>query len=433
LIVAVEGLVVLGVIRMGAHEVLGGDGPEYQRYARNLVSHGAFSNAPNEPFSPSVFRTPGYPLFLALFRLVAPGSLLLVRIAQFALLGLTALLVYRVALTLTTRRAALASAIGCATFLPLVWLATYHLTEILATFLAVGVVLLFLKARAGPTRSGTLGRYAAVGLATGALSLVRPEDALLIAPIAVALFISDRAAARISRVRNVAILLAGFALVIAPWTIRNAIVAHSFIPLSANSGQSLYISSQQYAGRISYANTPADYELLYRPGGLFAQITGHSSPFASPIGGERVELKANDAIQSAAGREFRKLSAGTILRSVPTRLAHLWGTADYPPVGRSFSTAVHRLAVVQYALILVLALAGILLSAMAGRVRDMWPLLLFPAYTTFVHLVFNVEARFTIPDRPFLIVFAGIALVRLAELLAGRFTFTRPLRTTARR
>jgi hypothetical protein len=57
-------------------------------------------------------------------------------------------------------------------------------------------------------------------------------------------------------------MLAAFAAVIAPWTIRNAAVAHRFIPVGTASGQSLYVSAGQYAGRISDRLSPSDYALL---------------------------------------------------------------------------------------------------------------------------------------------------------------------------
>jgi 4-amino-4-deoxy-L-arabinose transferase-like glycosyltransferase len=397
--------------------ILGGDGAEYERYATNIVDHLAYSNALSAPYFASVFRTPGYPLFLALFRLLDPNSWVLVRCAQFALLGLTAFLTYRLSLFVTTRRVALISAVLCATFLPFVWLATYQLTEILATFLATAVVFLIFRARAGTAGSEkrTLRRYAALGAVTGLLSLVRPEDGLVVALIAGGLFVANRHVPAGRRLRGVGVLLVGFLVVVVPWTVRNAVVAHEVIPVGANSGQSLYISAQQYAGRISYSDTHADYERLYGSAGLIARVTGHRSPYASPLSGSSVEVASNSALESAAVGTFERLTIGTVLRSLPSRVAHLWGTADYPPQGRSFSASAHRLAVVQYSVILALAALGMFIAMLAGR-TELWPLLLFPIYTTLVHLVFNVEARFTIPDRPSAIIFASMGLAWLAQL-----------------
>lgn len=419
LLVGAEAAVVLGAMRYGAHTVLGGDAREYQRYATNLADHLAFSNARAAPFAPSVFRTPGYPALLAFFHLIAPGSLVVPRIAQFALLWLTALLVYRVGVIAFNREVALVGAILCATFLPLVWFAASHLSEPLATFLLVAVVLLVFRAREHE-RSCAVARFGALGLTTGLLSLVRPENALLVVPIAVGLFIGERRTAIPVRLREIAILLVGFAVVLVPWAVRNAIVAHEFVPVSANSGQSLYISSQQYAGVISYADPSGDFHRLYGPHGLLAQITGRTSPYASPLGGAKAELASNRAIQSAARRVFAQLSLTQVIRSLPSRVEHLWGTADFPPPGRSYSGLLHRVALVQYAWILMMTVVGMVLTAVNRRLRDVWPLLLVPVYTTVVHLVFNVAARFTVPDRPSLIVFAAVGVVWLAGLAARR-------------
>jgi 4-amino-4-deoxy-L-arabinose transferase-like glycosyltransferase len=414
LVVAIEAVVVLAVVGYGRHSVLGGDGPEYQRYATNIADHFAYSNAAESPFHASVFRTPGYPVFLAAFHLIVPGSLLLVRLAQFALIALAAVLLCRVARFVTTPGRAFAAGLICATFLPLVWLAAFHLTEALSTFLTVAVVLLIYLAMDPSEGRSALGIYALLGITTAVLSLVRPEDGLVLVPIAIGLMLSQRRLARRDRFAKLAVLLLAFVVVMAPWMIRNAIVANQFIPLGENSGQSLYISAEQYGGRVSYDLPPEEFRRLYGPNGDISRITGQASPFASPLGGANVEVASDDKLRTAARHAFEDLGIGQIVRDLPSRVVHLWGTADFPPPNRGYTTAIHRLAVAQWALILALAAVGLVIAIGAIGTR-IWPLLLFPAYTTLVHLVFNVEARFTIPARPFLFVFAGIAVVSIGD------------------
>ena len=44
------------------------DGPEYVRLADNLARHRVFSRDTSPPYRAELFRTPGYPVFLALLQ-----------------------------------------------------------------------------------------------------------------------------------------------------------------------------------------------------------------------------------------------------------------------------------------------------------------------------------------------------------------------------
>src|SRR3990167_1606425 len=59
---------VAGVIltRFGFDFYHGGDSPGYMAIAKNFVERGIFSYDNPFPYAPTNFRTPGYPLFLAL-------------------------------------------------------------------------------------------------------------------------------------------------------------------------------------------------------------------------------------------------------------------------------------------------------------------------------------------------------------------------------
>jgi 4-amino-4-deoxy-L-arabinose transferase-like glycosyltransferase len=413
-IVAVEAIVVLWVLGLGHHAILGADGPSYERYAQNLVDHLKFSDATGPPLYPSVLRTPGYPAFLALLRLLAGDSVLVVRIAQFALLAATAILVQRVGRTLLGARVGLVAGVLCATSLPLIWLANYHLTESASAFLLVAVVWILIRAG-----TGGLWDHAAVGALMAILALVRPEFAAAVAPIAAGVLLWHRAGGRTDRLLRPAVLLAAFVAVMAPWTVRNAIVAHRFVPLGTGSGPSLYVSAEQYAGRISYQLTPSEYAALYGPNGTFRRITRAAdrrvaATRGSIAQGTRRELAENDAIMAAARRAFRALSVGQVARSLPKRVAYLWGTADYPPLGASYTTAAHRLAQVQWALLVVLIVLGAVVAVSRLRART-WPLFLFPVYVTLEHLVFHAQGRYSVSPRPILMLFAALGVAWLVE------------------
>jgi hypothetical protein len=86
------------------------------------------------------------------------------------------------------------------------------------------------------------------GLLLGALALVRPEYLAISLPIAVVVF------ARGGRVQwregliQAAVLLAGLAVVVVPWTVRNEVALGRFVPISTGGGQVLFAGSYMPSG-----------------------------------------------------------------------------------------------------------------------------------------------------------------------------------------
>src|SRR5579884_1799807 len=184
LIVGLEAVIILAVAGQGAVRILGGDSATYDLLGTNLAAHGAFSLAPAAPYYPYIARAPGYPAFLAAFYLIEPHARLAVRIAQFALLAVTAWLVYVTAFRSVGKRPAWIAAALSATFLPLLWFATQHMTEVLAAFGATLVVCLVVVATT--QRRSSTWIWALVGLTLALSAFVRPEFAGLVVPLSIA-------------------------------------------------------------------------------------------------------------------------------------------------------------------------------------------------------------------------------------------------------
>jgi 4-amino-4-deoxy-L-arabinose transferase-like glycosyltransferase len=331
--------------------------------------------------------------------------------------------VYSIARSLISRRVAVVAAIMCVTYLPLVWLASWHLTEVLATFLIAAIVWLILRPDYGVSRRYLIS--ALIGAVSAFLALVRPEYGPAVVPIALGVYLWSSAGTRRHRVGQSLVLLAAFALVMAPWTIRNATVAHRFLPFGAESGESLYISTAQYGGSVSYDLRAPDWARLYGPPGqsnlgAFARISApaiqraRSQRNSGVALGTRLELAYNDAITSAAWRAYGRLSWTQIARGIPTRLWHLWANADYAVGGTALMSTAHQFDQLEFDVLAVLMLLGLAIGLRRLKLRA-WPLLLFPLYVTCVHLVFDVEPRYTLPPRPLLLIFAGLGLVWLVD------------------
>ncbi len=116
--------------------------------------------------------------------------------------------------------------------------------EPLAATLLSGAVLAILWADGAEQRTSWL----VPGLLLGALVLVRPEYLAISLPIAVVVFARrGRDGWRVG-LNQALIMLLGVALVVAPWTIRNAVALERFVPVSTGGGQVLFSGSYLPSG-----------------------------------------------------------------------------------------------------------------------------------------------------------------------------------------
>lgn len=399
--------------------VLRGDGAEYQVYASNLLQHGVFSAALHVPYYPSVVRSPGYPLFLAAIESVAGSRPIAVQAIQFAVLAALAILVGFAGRATTNPMAGTFAGVMAVTYIPLIWFTPRYLTEILASFLVAVMVILMLLAR----RSDRLVMYAGSGFALAALSYVRPEFLLMVVPIALILVLNRRGSWR-SRSRWGACLAftGAVAIAIAPWMIRNtSVTGGRVLPMAASSGSDLFASADQYEGLITYKFTLNDWHRYS------AQIAAIAPTPVQDLNA-RGQVRVDDRLRSAAVRAFESLSVGQIVRSLPKRLAYLWGTADSQLVGKSSNLA-HRLAQLQYALVVLLGVLGVLIRR--RRLLDDWPLWISAAYLTLIHLVAHVEIRYTLPARPMLMIYSAVGIYAFPGLLR-RQASSRSVRASVR-
>ncbi len=199
------------------------DTPSYVDSAEALAETGAFRESVSSA-EPMFVRTPGYPAFLAVLRLLGLTSVRAVTVAQAVLGVVLTLLVYRLGRQLSDSPAtALVAALLCA-FSPLVlWSSTSVLTEFANSLCVAGFATAFVDAvrRAGE-RVG-LCYAGAAGVALAAATLVRPTTyyfPVLLVPVAVLLL---RSRVRWKRLLvSVGVLLLPTVVLIGGWQVRNA-------------------------------------------------------------------------------------------------------------------------------------------------------------------------------------------------------------------
>jgi 4-amino-4-deoxy-L-arabinose transferase-like glycosyltransferase len=83
-------------------------------------------------------------------------------------------------------------------------------------------------------------RWVISGVLLGALALVRPEYIAIALPIAVVILARRGWDGWRAGLAQALVLLVGVALVVAPWTVRNAVVLDRFVPVSTGGGQVLF-------------------------------------------------------------------------------------------------------------------------------------------------------------------------------------------------
>jgi 4-amino-4-deoxy-L-arabinose transferase-like glycosyltransferase len=214
------------------------DATAYATIAANL-DHGNGFTLGATATQPASNYSPGLPLFAAgVYKLTdavheRTARVLLALIGTFAVL-----FTYLIGRRLSGPGAGLIGAAAIAIYPALLEYQGMLMGEPLAATLLSGAVLAALWA-AGPAVSAR-ERWLVPGILFGLLTLVRPE--YLGVALLVSLVVLSRKGWRNWRLTwsHALLLFAGVALVIAPWTVRNAVALDRFVPVSTGGGQVLF-------------------------------------------------------------------------------------------------------------------------------------------------------------------------------------------------
>jgi 4-amino-4-deoxy-L-arabinose transferase-like glycosyltransferase len=210
------------------------DAVAYGEIARNLDEGNGFTLG-EKATQPASNYSPGLPLLVAgLYKLSGGEHERFARIVLATIGALSILFAYLIARRLSGPFAGLVGAGAVAIYPAFLEYQGMFMGEPLAATLLSGAALSMLWA-AGSARE----RWLLPGLLLGGLVLVRPEYLGISFLLAAVVVVRDRSEWRAGLV-NVAILLAGVVLVVAPWTVRNAIALDRFVPVSTGSGQVLF-------------------------------------------------------------------------------------------------------------------------------------------------------------------------------------------------
>ncbi len=399
-----------------------GDSFDYHRHANAILASGTYPESETAPGGgPTAFRPPAYPLFLAaVFALPGP-DVLMARLAQ-ALLGVvTVALIGFVSLRLWGPLVAFVTVAMAAVFPPLIFVGGALLSEPLFLALEMGALAAALQHRVSP-RPGWL---VVAGALCGLAALTRTVGWVLVVPLA--LLVLSEAGLRRDKARRAAALVAASVLVVAPWTVRNAIVMDTFVPVSTQGGHTLVgaynetTRSQPFWDRIwvpSFKN-PEFADLYWRPehqrDGLEPEspVPGHA-PQSWRTSVDEVEL---DRTLRSSARGFVAAHPEYPLELAAFHALTLFQLRGPDDARLSFEELVipaptaRAWTLEAFYPFLLLALVGVFTTAARRTPRTIWliPLLFLPVVFT------DCLTRFRAPMDPFVVMLAALAVVAVAE------------------
>jgi 4-amino-4-deoxy-L-arabinose transferase-like glycosyltransferase len=381
----------------------------YDRLACGLVAGEGYTRTgpPMRPRScaegptgrPTAFRPPGFPMFLAAVYTVSEplgvDRWAAARVAQAVLGTVVVALLGLVAWQLFGRRTALAAMALGAVFPPAIVLGGSLVTETLFCALMLAAIAAVLADR----RAGGDWRWLLVaGVWCGLAFLTRSNAPALTIPLLLAVA-GTGAGSRRARVGRAAALAGIAALVVAPWTIRNAIELDGFVPVSTEAGSAL---AGTYNDRTRMDSRRPG---AWRPPARLQQLRPTLDPVRRDEPAEQRAL-TRWSLRYMADHPGYVASVGA--RNL-WRLSGLAGSDWWQHSGRTLSLPrwTATLSAVGFFAYLALAVAGAFTAAARAAPRWLW---LIPALMLLSVIFVVGETRLRAPIDPFVVLLAALAL-----------------------
>jgi Flp pilus assembly protein TadD/4-amino-4-deoxy-L-arabinose transferase-like glycosyltransferase len=282
------------------------DAQSYLELAQHIVAGNWLAG--DAPF----WQPPGFPYLLAAFvSLFGDGVFTAVRVAH-ALLGAgSTVLVYLLSQHAFGRPAATLAASCTALYGPLIYFEGELLSVALEVFLNLALLLTLVRA----TESDRMSAWALSGLVAGAAAITRPNVLLFVVVVGLAHIAQATEHTRRRTFACLTMAVMGLIVVIAPVTIRNAVVGEEFVLISANGGVNFHIGNHARQDSMVAIHPGVDWErLVAEPlaAGSFTAgersryfyLRGFDSIVADPVGW--LELLGHKVWQLLQGPEIKR-------------------------------------------------------------------------------------------------------------------------------
>lgn len=363
----------------------------------NLATGHGFTASQREPRVPGIYRTPGYPAFLALIYSLFGRSHAAVYAAQVVLDSASAVLIGIIALRLATTQIGVLAGLLYALYPYAAFFCGILHQDILLVFATL--VILFLLTWVGHDAANA-SRWAVVGIAAGLTALVKANFALFAVVPVLTIWLGVPWQRR--RTLATVAFVIGMSAALAPWIIRNYVTFRAFPPLAAGAtGTNLmYLLDELESGEEAMVTKLMGIETNSERY-LDRFVDGHAL--------------------ITAERERATVAAGELLRRWPEYLLLIGYHVPRLWITRRSLNQPSVLGVMAFALswpVLLLGLAGM------WAARRHWPHNL-PLYSTVLTITamyapYTAEARYTLPARPAMLVFVAYALLAAVDLRRAR-------------
>jgi 4-amino-4-deoxy-L-arabinose transferase-like glycosyltransferase len=268
----------------------------YADIAKNWLQYGIYGVTDSGQIVPTLSRLPGYPAFLAaIFAIFVADNFRPVLLVQVLFDLATCFLIADLSRRLLSARGAKAAFVLAAICPFLANYAAAALTETLEIFftaLALDLAVCGLRfdagnsATAGVVQKPRLAVWLGCGLAVGAGILLRPDGGILLAAVGGYLLIlayralrsksGETLAALRPILRAGALLAAGVAVMLTPWTVRNLLTLHRFEPLApryANDSDELVMTGFNRWVKTWMADYVSVQEIYWNVPGAAIEVT----------------------------------------------------------------------------------------------------------------------------------------------------------------
>ncbi len=376
---------------------------------------------------------PGYPILLSLVYRIATDRDMSIQLVQMLLDSLSAVVIFLIACELFPVPVGLIAGLMATLAPQFSWNSILLLPDSLAALPILLAVLLITRAVVGqaflPVQfmakdkvsrddSGNRDRqeflsYLLAGALIGVSSWLR-ANALLLAPfLALFFFIIYK---RRGWLRPALVLVGGACLVIAPLTIRNALVFGKFIPVSLGAGQTLIEGIADYNTDGTLGLPQTDMELIRGEAETY-QRPDYASSLFTPDGParDRARLARGFSVIRAHPVWFVGVMiqrAASMLRLERTPLRLQLSSASKPVLLQWPLRAMQRLFIT--AIFLPLYLIGAAMLIYQRKYQSLTILLAVPLYYFCVQSALHTEYRYVLVIHYFLFVLAAFALYTIA-------------------
>ena len=418
-----SGILLLGFIYMyfyNSHKIaavvaVAGDSHAYSSLAVNILKGNGFSLEEFPPFTPSCFRTPAYPLFLALtYKMFGVNNYEAVRLAQVFLMLASAAMIFIIAHLVFQNKMLAYLSLIISSFYPYPYstipiytsIGTETLTFFLITAATLCIILLYKYSRAY--------LYFCAGLFFALAMLTRPSN--LFFPLVIAAYMVFRRPHK-ANYRRILWFLVVIFLFVSPWSVRNYLRCKKAVILSVPlSGLFTFGGSITHNPEfLPYYDSDFGTCGVYIEPQDLALAKKHLRGLAESLGGDTETIYAHDNELRKIGFKIIKRDYLCFLKGWGYRILGHWHFGDLANIINGITKKVTLGAIAR-----IIIKAGVAVIVMVGFFSNLknvlCPLLfLFPVYNTLIYTVLIPCLKYGYPSYGLIFILFSAGICRLYD------------------